>query len=406
MKPFIPVALLATLASTLSAQNPPPPAPASLAESFAKGKLSVYARLRWEDAEQSNLKDATAYTLDSRVGFTTAPFNGFQAMVEGENVSSLGDSDDYNAAGTNPGGAGRTVIGDPPSTAVNQAWLSYAASGVTLKVGRQRIALDNQRFIGDAGWRQNLQTFDAATLAFTPAKDFAFSYSYFSRVNRVFGNKAPQRDFTGDAHLLNASMPTWAGGKFTVYGYMFDFDNSAANSSNTFGASLTGTVPLSGDWKASYRLEYASQEDAGANPLNYTADYRLVDLGAANKVFNIGAGYEILGSDAGVKGFATPLASLHAFNGWADVFSATPAKGLRDLYFSAGATLPGGFPLKAVYHDYKSDSGDLDYGTEWDAVVTHKIAKYWTLMAKVARYSAKPPFFDTDKFWLQVEFVY
>ena len=39
----------------------------------------------------------------------------------------------------------------------------------------------------------------------------------------------------------------------------------------------------------------------------------------------------------------TPLATLHAFNGWADMFLTTPANGLQDLYFRASYTLPMDF---------------------------------------------------------------
>jgi len=53
-------------------------------------------------------------------------------------------------------------------------------------------------------------------------------------------------------------------------------------------------------------------------------------------------GYEVLEGN-GAIGFATPLATLHAFNGWADMFLTTPANGLKDLYFRASYALPADF---------------------------------------------------------------
>ena len=401
-------ASLASLAicatSLLLAAPEQPAAPSSLEDAFAKGKFSFNARLRWEYADQANLRTSNAATLRTLFGFTTAPVDGIQGMIQGENVAALNDPDELNAAGTNPGGAGRTVIADPPATDINQAWLSYRFADTTVKAGRQRIVLDNARFVGDVGWRQNMQTFDATTLLAKPIPHLTAFYGYVSRVSRVFGNKSPQPDFTSDSHLANVAYSGLPIGTITVYGYLLGFKNSAVNSSNTFGASLAGAQALTKTFKLTYRAEAARQEDARNNPLHYRADYYLGEIGAAVAPFDVGLGYEQLGSDGGRKGFATPLATLHAFNGWADMFLTTPAAGLRDSYASVGVALPGGFPVKAIYHTYRSDVGSHNYGNEWDAVVTHKIGKHWTLLAKGAHYDGKPPYFDTDRIWLQTEY--
>lgn len=97
----------------------------ALTDALTHGRVSLALRLRWENADQANLAAANALTLRTALRFTTAPVAGFQAMVEAENVASLGRTADYNAAGTNASGAGRTVIADPPVTDVNQAWLSF-----------------------------------------------------------------------------------------------------------------------------------------------------------------------------------------------------------------------------------------------------------------------------------------
>ncbi|HWA87443.1 MAG TPA: hypothetical protein VG710_14540 [Opitutus sp.] len=380
---------------------------ASLGDAFAQGKISFDSRLRWEDADQSNLKSSDAYTVGTRFGFTTAAFNGFQARIEGENVASIGDTNDYNAAGTNPGGAGHTVIGDVPGTDINQAWISYTEDQwLTFKAGRQQLNLQNTRFVGDGAWRQNMQTFDTASIAYSPDKTIDLYYGYVWHVSRAFFNKAPQPDFTSDSHFLNASYSGLPFGKLSGYAYLLDFENSPANSSDTYGASFAGSAPVSPDFKVTYRAEYADQKDAGTNPVNYEASYYDLELGGAVKPFDFNVGYEVLGSDHGKKGFATPLANLHPFNGWADIFTTTPANGLRDFSVTAGIALPGGFPVKVAYHSYRSDFRNLDYGSEWDAMVTHKIAKYWTLFAQIAHYNGAGPFFDTDKIYLSVSLDY
>ncbi len=394
-------ALLA-LAATLHAA---PVAATGFNDALSRGQVSLTLRLRDEYADQAALNSANAFTLRTALGFTTAPWHGLQAMVEAENIASLANSDRYNAAGTNPGGAGRTVIADPTGSGVNQAWLAYRAEPVAFKAGRQRVVLDNARFVGDSGWRQNMQTFDAAALTLTPAKDLTLTYDYAWRVSRVFGNKPPQPDFQGNLHLLNAGYGGWTYGRFAAYAYLVDLDNSPANSSDTVGASFAGAAPVVGGWKATYRVEYAVQRDAGRNPLSYRARYSLVEVGGALKATTFGAACEVLGSDGGLKGFATPLATLHAFNGWADVFLNTPARGLRDFYLSAGTTLPGGLPLKVIYHDYHADAGNARYGHEWDLLLSRKFGKQWTLLAKAAHFDGRAPFADLNRCWLQAEFT-
>jgi hypothetical protein len=398
-------ALLALCAArSLFAAADQPAAPASLEDAFAKGKFSFNARLRYEYADQENLRESNAFTLRSRFGFTTAPVAGLQGMIEGENIAILNHADDYNAAGTNLGGAGRTAIADPAVTDVNQAWLGFTFDKTTVKAGRQRIVLDTARFVGDVGWRQNAQTFDAATLTAKPTPTLAALYGYVSKVSRVFGNKSPQPDFDSHSHLVNLAYSGLPAGTLTAYAYLLDFKNSAANSSDTYGASFAGATPLTKTFKLTYRLEAATQRDAGNNPVSYRARYYLAELGGVVAPFDFGAGYEVLGSDNGRKGFATPLATLHAFNGWADLFLTTPARGLRDGYASLGVTVVNGFPLKVVYHRYRSDVASQDYGDEWDAQLTHKVGKAWTLLAKYAAFNGKAPFFDTDKVWLQTEY--
>lgn len=378
--------------------------PTDFHRAIADGKPTFNARLRWENARQDNLRESNALTLRSRLGFTTAPVAGVQAMVEGENVAVLNSRSDYNAAGTNSGGAGRTVIADPPDTAFNQVWASYTAADATLKAGRQRIVLDQARFVGDVGWRQNTQTFDGATLTAKPIKPLTAFYGYVSRVNRVFGDKAPQPDWDSESHLVNVAYSGLPYGTLAAYAYLLDFDNSAPNSSDTLGASFAGSRELPSKAKLTYRVEAATQRDAGKNPVDYRAHYYAAEIGGALAPFDAAIGHEVLGSNDGRKGFATPLATLHAFNGWADVFTATPNRGLRDTYVSLGAQLPGGFPAKVVYHEYKSDHGSTDYGSEWNAQVTRKFGKAWSALAKVAFYDGKPPFADLRRVWLQAEY--
>jgi hypothetical protein len=387
-------------------------------DALAKGKLNLNVRLRYEYVDQSTFdKEANAPTVRTRLGYTTAPLYGFQAMAEGENISVIGNEHNYNAAGSNKT-PDKPVVADPPTTELNQAWASYTYTNwVTARGGRQRIVLDNHRFIGDVGWRQNMQTFDAATAEITPLKDLSLFYGYVWDVHRVYGNvndlPDANRDFDSDSHLFNISYSGCPYARVTGYTYLLDLHNRAgdANSCATYGGYIAGSAPVHEKVTLGYRGEFAYQTDYADSPLKYGAEYYNFELNATVKPVSFGAGYEVLGTDGngngpGSVGFKTPLATLHAFNGWADAFLTTPAKGLRDIYGFVQVTLPYDVPVRAIYHSYEADSGGADFGQEFDLVVSKKFAKHWTALAKYAYYDGKdaPNRFDVHKLWAQVEF--
>ena len=408
----------------------PPPAPepnavekffnGKIPEAFTKGKFSLNSRLRYEFVDQSTFDEkANALTVRTRFGFTTAPLYGFQGMIEGENITALAPEHNYNAGGAN-GVTDRPVIADPETTELNQAWLAYSYTNwITLKGGRQRLALDNYRFVGDVNWRQNMQTYDAVSFESKPLDGLSLFYAYVWDVNRVFGNvsdlptKSANRDFRSDSHFINISYQPFKYGRFVGYSYLLDLENGAgfANSCATYGAYFAGSAPITEKISLGYRAEYAHQTDYKESPQDYAVDYYNVELSGTLKPVSIGAGYEVLGSDeneAGVGnvGFRTPLATLHAFNGWADVFLATPANGLRDAYAFGQVTLPWEVPVRLVYHKYESDKEDIDLGQEINVQASKKFGKNWTVLTKYAYYDGKeaPARYDGHKFWAQVEF--
>jgi hypothetical protein len=351
------------------------------------------------------LRDSDALTLRTRLAYTTAAWHGWKFSAEAENITAA-DADAYNQAGLNPGGAGRTVIADPEGTEINQAWVAYASGKTTATLGRQRLALDNARFIGDVGWRQNQQTYDAFSVQDKTLEQTTFTYAYLWQVNRIFGDKHAQGDFESASQVVHASYAGFKAGTLAAYGYLLDFDNSPANSCATFGASFAGATPLTGAVKVAYRAEFATQSDYSSSTLNYTTDYVALELGLAGKPGALTFGYENLGSDNGVS-FRTPLATLHAFNGWADLFLTTPANGLRNTYVKAVANLPEGFGFTGFYHWFKADRLGADYGTELDLMLSRKFGKNVTATAKYARFDRELPTLpDVTKFWLQLEFTY
>ncbi len=382
------------------------PAADAAADFLAKGKISVNARARYESVDQTGLRDATARTLRTRLGFTTADWAGWKAMIEGENIAAAA-GDSYSQSGLNPAATGRAVVADPETTELNQAWLAFTTGKTTATLGRQRLVLDNARFIGDVGWRQNMQTFDALVVQDKTFAQTTLTYAYLDQINRVFSRRHPQGRFDSASHVLHAAragLP--GGGTLTGYAYLLDFKNSAANSCATWGASYTGTVKLNDTFRLPYRAELARQSDHGSSTLNYDATYGCVEAGLAGAPGSLTYGYELLGSDNNV-GFKTPLATLHAFNGWADRFLTTPAAGLVNHYVKGTATLPGAIALTAFYHWFETDPTGARLGEEFNAQLSRKFGKNVTALAKYADFRrGSPAFPDVRKVWVQLEFAY
>jgi hypothetical protein len=395
-----------SMCSALSLLALPTFAGDSLGDAFSAGKFSVDARYRYESVSQENaLKAANASTLRLRFGYETGDFKGFGAMLEGEHSSVLG-TDNYNST-TNKKTA-YSLIADPEFTEVNQAYLSYSGIPDTkLKYGRQRIVLDNQRFIGNVGWRQNEQTFDGFTVVNKSLPATTITAGYIYNANRVFSDqtKFPTTTFAniGNAKMkspiLNVSYKGWSVGEIVGYGYLLDYADFATSSIQTWGLRFKGDTAIADGMKFLYTAEYASQSDYKKNPADYSVDYAFLEAGLSKGVHSVKLGYELLEGN-GTKSFQTPLATLHAFNGWADVFLSTPVNGLKDAYLGAGTALYG-VKLDAVYHDYRADQGSARYGAEWDFQATKPVAKNYLVGIKYATFNTKTvAFADTDKFWL------
>jgi hypothetical protein len=137
------------------------------------------------------------------------------------------------------------------------------------------------------------------------------------------------------------------------------------------------------------------------------ADYYLIEAGAVLSGITVKLSREVLGGD-GVYNFQTPLATKHAFNGWADKFlvdSIAGGKGLQDNFLTVSGAVMG-VTLTAMVHDFKSDAGDQDYGTEWDVMATKPMTPNLSLTLKYADYQADTFATDTQKIWLMGEFKF
>lgn len=376
-----------------------------LVDMVRNGSVALNFRYRLEHVDQEGVADpALASTLRSRLTLVSAPLAGFAVELELDDVTALGN-DRYNST---VNGRGRyPVVADPEGTEVNRAQLDYRRGALHATAGRQRILHGSQRFVGNVGWRQNEQTYDGLRLQWQG--DFAtLDGSYLYRVQRVFGpdDGAQPADWDGDFALLRGSWNLHPDHTLAAFAYRLDIDPSRAFSTALTVANANETVGLeySGQWRAlSLAATWASQGDIGDNPASYRARYHNLEAGWALPGLNLRAGHEVLGADNGI-GFRTPLATLHKFQGWADMFLVTPGDGLRDRWLGLSGDR-GRLNWAAVYHDFRSDRRSRDLGREMDLLLGWKVSPRLSLQFKLALFDAAAGsgYRDTDKAWLLAE---
>ena len=384
----------------------------SLADAIKSGDATVGFRYRYEYVSDDNpgLTDDTAHasTLRLRMNYRTAPYRKLTAFGEFDYIGEILLNDFNNLSG-DPGRSDYPVVADPKGPDLNQLYLDYDPNENTkIRAGRQRILLDNQRFVGGVGWRQNEQTYDGVTLNMKAGGNTEFKYSFINQVRRITGSAVSSGRHRVDAHLLNAKVNLGSDWDVTPYYYLLDYQDPGQNnppngnlSSGTFGVRATGDVSVGSNTFAVVG-EFARQTDIGDNPVSYDASYlHLTATYALKNGVSLGLGFESLGGDSVVQGasFRTPLATLHAFQGWADKFLTTPGAGVEDLYLTVKGKA-GKWNLTGVYHDFSAEASSADWGTEFDISAARPLNDQIGLLLKAAFYDADQHSADTTKFWV------
>lgn len=368
------------------------------------GHWILDTRLRYESVSQDPLADADALTFRARFGYETPAYHGFRGLIEAEGVGHL--NDDFN-----DGLNGHTTLAsvpDPEAFEINRLQLAWSGDqGARATLGRQRIILNNARFIGNAGFRQNEQTFDALRLDVHPLAHLGVTYIYLDNILRTPGNRSPQYRWQSDSHVIEADLDG-AFGKLSGYALLLDFANAASQSSQTYGARWQKDWTL-GAHNVRLTLEAAAQSDYANAPAHFDLGYQLAEVGVRHGQWGATLGGERLEGN-GARGFSTPLATLHAFQGWADVFVNTPPDGIRDLYLTGTYNTrpwPEAQPVALTLsaHSFADDSGARDFGSEIDASARFTLTPHASLEVAAASFNGDDPrFADRDKLWVSLEY--
>ena len=421
--------MAATVATTGASAN-------MLEEIISNPQLDIELRPRYEyaDVDDNGADEAKALTVRTAIGVKMGLFGieGLNAQLQGMNVANFGWVNDYA-----PESSGYDKIVDPSQSRMTQANISYTYEGFTGIFGRKMVVLDNARFIGNVGWRQMPQTYDLVAAIYN-WEGLNLLGAYVTQVNQVKDSK-----FDTNTVLLHATYTFMPELTVTAYDYM------VSNLMDHIGIRATGKFDFEGV-ALKYTAEYAYQSDPsmddedeafGGDALqdivdDNDADYYNIAIEGTINGFTAGVGYEVLGAadgsdnDKGLS-FNTPLATLHAHNGWADVFlGGTPQAGLQDLNFKLAYNAGEYGKITGVYHIFTADDDfdkvgggtSDDLGDEIDVAYNYKITKDLGLLLKGAWYSkgdegakradaATVTFkdvanHDTTKYWVQLDYKF
>jgi hypothetical protein len=378
------VGLFAAAAAAQQAEEP-----FSLADSVARGRFTLELRPRYNRIDESDKALRTeGGTVRLTAGFESAPIQSTRVIVEGIHTHHIDPNfnDDPASINSSP----YPLLPDPRHTGMNRVYLEYLGLEDTrIRAGRQRVRLDNQRWISDNDFRQIPQLFDGISVVNEALPNTQLYGAYFGRVRTTSGTSSDL-----DLTLLHAAWNPKPGHYVSLYGYFHDqaqngaFTGFANNSYRVIGARFEGTAA---PWLRMegvdfpFEAEYAAQRAFAGGDGRINADYWRVGGGIAWRETVLRADYETKESNHGLYGLQMPLTDFYAFNGWTLHFYNTPRQGLRDKW----ATLRQGwrdFTLFTEYHRFKSDFGAIDFGRELDIGLTYAWNENTTLRFQHARY--------------------
>ena len=379
-------ALFATVAAgPARAENPD--ASFSIADSLAHGRFTLELRPRYNRIEESNYPQlARGGTVRALAGWRSAPWSGLRLTIEAIHTDHIGrqsfnDSSALRASSPFP------LLPDPTYSGVNQAHAEYTGiDGLRLRLGRQIVRLDNQRWVSDNDFRQIPQVFDGVTVVHNGFENTELAAGQYWRMRSTSGVTATLRLST-----LRAAWNPAPGHSLSVFAILHDqaqngaFTGFADSSYRLVGAKADGALPAFGSVVVPYTAEYAQQRPYSGGDSRVKANYWRLGAGLASADWTARYDYEVKGSNNGAYGLQMPLTDFYAFNGWTLHFFNTPRTGLRDQWLTLRYAI-GNFTLYGESHRFRADFGGIGLGRENDAGVTYAAMENLLVRLQHARY--------------------
>jgi hypothetical protein len=289
-------------------------------------------------------------------------------------------------------------IGDPENFRFHQAYLAYTGYDSVGRFGSQEILLDNQRFIGNIGWRLNGQSFNAASIKNNSISNLTLYYAYTDSINGADGKMNHDRQY----HLVNAEYNACENNKASAFAYLQRNDGGGGSTNSIPTACAPGARTTSSRTISCLR---SSATPTTAASLDNWISIPLLSEAALN----------ISPAETTKTSGSRPLnGTAHKFNGWADQFLGTGGGlegGLVDIYGQVSATAFEKLKLTGVLHYFntadETDAGfSGEYGHEIDLLANYPVCKNFDVLRVFAYYvkgdnDADTTTTDETVFWLR-----
>jgi hypothetical protein len=281
-------------------------------------------------------------------------------------------------------------------TSISEAWAQYYFTPKwSLKLGRQMLSYDNQRFLGGLEWAQQGRRHDAALLMHENAEK-KFTLHIGGAFNQDATVLEPSKLFNTTYTALNnykAMQFVWAHKDFAtaaVSGLLFNESSQYGSTPDSVSFRQTMGAVASKTWG---NMVLAGEgylqtgEYKGKKVSAYLLDLNLTYKG---KKMPVTVGYQLLsGTKAGstkIGAFDPAYGTNHIFNGLMDYFyvgSGHANVGLQDVYVKTTAKIGKKGSLAAEVHQFFSAEEVMEagkavsksFGTEIDLVYQVKFAE-------------------------------
>jgi len=386
---------------------------------FSSVKPYFELRPRYEFVEDKNntLKDAHALTNKTVIGLHLNQILGVKDLngyIEATNVVAIIDK-------YSPEEPGYDAVPDPNNTRITQAYISYTLNKTTFIAGRKFVVIDDHRFIGNVIWRQMPQSFGVIAVSDKTLPDTNIMIAGIYERLGIVDSLNTKWDIDKMPLVFDINYRFRDDLNIKGFAYLL------TDLHNTYGLKLSGKRKYN-NFSVSYLTEYAKQtdpykKDKLTEKPDIDTDYWRIGVDTNVKRFIFGAEYTHFGDKNGKdKGFSTPLATLHKFEGWSDILLTGSAKGydygLDEYKFTVGVNdkTYGKFLLSyLVFNSYKTAPNGDTVGQEFDLLYMKKLYKNLSFLAKSAFYRGEDGYYsqgkllgtkDATKFWIQVSYKY
>jgi hypothetical protein len=293
------------------------------------------------------------------------------------------------------------VYGAPAATSItdlHQAYVdlgsSWRGKAFTTRVGRQEIALGNERLVGPVGWSNTGRTFDGVRVLVTRENGNAWTATMFAATVEERGRHFGTGTGTDveDRTVVGAwmSRPAFDGTLEATALY----DGAAAYRAYADSRRFTLDARYRSRAEASFAVDVEAawqggSQDVGANASAQDVRAWLVGaragrLPAAGRRSSALVGVDVLSGDASpadgdYRAFSTMYATNHPFYGIADLFldpaGRTKEAGLVDAFGSASHAIGTRTSVRADLHRFATQAGGAgEIGWELDVVAPVRLS--------------------------------